>query len=399
MKPYEETIAAVLKRRDEYETEKKRRAAIAKRVLIPALCCIAFAAAAVGLRYALPKPIPTKLPARDANPATALSSETKNTFPDPAISGASAVRNESEPTAGSAVSPTATVPPTAGSSELTPESPAYSDANDPVPATVNIPATATVPASGVAPDGRVSTATVPAPATADVSSGAFPTSGEPASAAASSTAASSAHENASSTVAPPPDRTAPPDAGNYGDESGGMDVCIPVLPADRTIVETGERITEEEAAAYFAQNLGSLASALSASGVPADSLRVSEKGYSHVCYSGLAGERLEARVNFRDYLVYNGEELVAIVTLYKENGQLYATPAFGAAWFGTYSDFLKRHWREALVYVYAGSLEIILSPDGRVFSAVGAGGDASRYFEGVDDPYSLFFHPAAVYIP
>lgn len=203
------------------------------------------------------------------------------------------------------------------------------------------------------------------------------------------------------TPAAPPETTKTPDEGNYGGPSGGQTghyVRIPVLPQNLEIVAVGERITDEEAAAYFAGRKGALAQTLSACGVPADDIRISEKGYGHVCYAGVEGERLEMRENFRDYLVYNGDTLVAIVTLSKENGRLFDTPAFGAPWFADYAAFLNAHRGEELVYVYAGLAEIILTPDGGMYSAL-SGIVPEWYLEGVENPYRVFYHPDAVFVP
>ena len=191
-----------------------------------------------------------------------------------------------------------------------------------------------------------------------------------------------------------------PDGEIFGGPSGGGTgyVNVPVLPQNLEIVTTGEKITDEEAAAYFAERKGSLAQSLGASGVAADNIRISEKGYCHVCYSGVEGERLEVRENFRDYLVCNGETLIAIVTLYKENGKFYDTPSFGAPWFGDYAAFLRQHRGEELVYVYAGSAEIILTPDGGMYSPL-AGIIPAYYMEGIKDPYHVFYHPGDVYVP
>lgn len=210
-------------------------------------------------------------------------------------------------------------------------------------------------------------------------------------------------DTASTTVpAVQPGTTVAPDGENFGGPSGGEIgtgyFAIPLIPFNREIVTTGEKITDEEAAAYFAERKGSLAQSLGASGVAADNIRISEKGYCHACYSGLEGERLEVRENFRDYLVYNGETLVAIVTLYKENGKFYDTPSFGAPWFNDYAAFLREHRGEELVYVYAGLAEIILLPDGGMYSAL-SGIVPEYYMEGTEDPYHVFYHPSDVYIP
>ena len=189
----------------------------------------------------------------------------------------------------------------------------------------------------------------------------------------------------------------PSDGGSYGGDTPHYSY-VPLLPQNLEIVATGETVTDEEAKAYFAERKASLASALSASGVPADNIRIGEKGYSHVCYNGYEGERLEARENFRDYLVYNGDTLIAIVTLTKENGTISDTLSLGAPWFADYSAFLKTHRGEELVFVYAKWTEIILTPDGGMYSPL-AGVLPEVFMEGIEDPYHLFYHPSAVYVP
>ena len=182
---------------------------------------------------------------------------------------------------------------------------------------------------------------------------------------------------------------------SYGGPVGG--VRIPALPRDRTIQYTGEAVTDEEAAAYFKENTW-LQSALTSSGVDAGGLRFAEHGYCHVSYDGTEGKPLEVRQNFRDYLVWNGRgDLVAIVTLTKENGVLSATPAFGGPWFGDYSAFLQQHRGEALVYVNAGWIELVITPDNRVCNPQGT--DVSRYLEGIENPYEIFRCDAATYTP
>ena len=172
---------------------------------------------------------------------------------------------------------------------------------------------------------------------------------------------------------------------------------IPALPFDRSIRETGEAITDEEAAAYFRENAW-LSSALTASGVDAEGIRVAEHGYCHISYDGTEGKSFEVRRNFRDYLVWNGSgDLIAIVTLTKENGTLSATPAFGGPWFRDYNAFLRQHRGEALVYVYAGWMELVITPDNEVVSPQGT--DVSRYLRGIENPYEIFRCDAATYVP
>ncbi len=192
------------------------------------------------------------------------------------------------------------------------------------------------------------------------------------------------------TTSPQEDTTVPD-----GGVSGWF--CIPALPSDRKIEMTGEAITDEEAQAYFEKNGAGILGSLSASGVDSDSIRISEKGYCHVTYDGEMGKSFEVRQNYRDYLVHNGDKLVAIITLWKEDGEIYNTPSFGAKWFDDYNEYLKNHKDEELVYVYAGWFEIIVAPDNTYYNPMGL--SAERYFEGVENPYEVFYHEAAVYVP
>ena len=201
-------------------------------------------------------------------------------------------------------------------------------------------------------------------------------------------------------VAPPVSNVEPlvPDMGNIGISGGEADwFSIPTLPFDRTIAAVGEEITDGEACEYFAENSAWIIDSLAASGVDTENIKISEKGYSHVSYDGVMGKSFEVKLNFRDYLVYNGDELVAMVTLVKQNGEISATPSFGAKWFEGYADYLRAHSGEELVYVYAGCVEIIVAPDDTCYIPLGY--DVSWYIGALENPYETFYHEAAIYIP
>ncbi len=220
----------------------------------------------------------------------------------------------------------------------------------------------------------------------------------------------SQNTNPTTTVVP---TIAQPTFYDEGAQSSGGDIgnlwFIPALPFDRSFKVTGEKITDEEARAYFEEHRESIISSLSASGVPMENVdvRIAEKGYCHVYYDGTEGKSFEIRQNYRDYLVYIGEEeeIAAIITLFKENGEIYDTPMFGAAWFEGYGDYLKEHKGEKLVYVYASFYEIIIAPDNTYFNPMGADHNAQglnitgKYLEGVDEPYKVFYHEAATFTP
>ena len=180
-----------------------------------------------------------------------------------------------------------------------------------------------------------------------------------------------------------------------GEVSGGW--FIPALPFDKEIKLTGDEITDSEACEYFDKHKDSIVSSLSASGVTSENIKISEKGYCHVTYDGTEGKSFEVRQNYRDYLMFSGEELIAIITLFKEDGVIYNTPSFGAAWFKNYNEYLNAHKGEELVFAYAGWFEIIIAPDNTYMNPMGL--DVSPYSEGVENPYEMFYHKKAVYIP
>ncbi len=178
----------------------------------------------------------------------------------------------------------------------------------------------------------------------------------------------------------------------------------PFIPANPKIAGAkpgvkivGEKITDAEAKAYFEKNTW-IVSALSSSGVPSDNLKIADKGYCHVSYDGTEGKQAEVRQNFRDYLVYNNGKLVAIVTLVKENGEISATPAFGGPHFDSFNAFLQKHKGEKLLFVYAGWMEIVITPDGKCVNP--QGNDLSEYgLDSLGNPYDYFYNEAATYTP
>ena len=185
-----------------------------------------------------------------------------------------------------------------------------------------------------------------------------------------------------------------------GDTTGGVNIPIDIfkdfdiIPIERV----GEVLTDEEAREYFSTNLVGIANSLAASGVNADSLRVSEHGYCHINLSDNNNSVApEIRRNFRDYLAYSGDELVAIITLAKEDGQIYSTPAFGGPWFSDYNEKLQNYKGQKLLYLYVGFIEVVIAPDNSYFCTGGA--DISSFMEAVENPYERLYAEEAIYIP
>ena len=184
-----------------------------------------------------------------------------------------------------------------------------------------------------------------------------------------------------------------------GGEIDAHGVAINQPPENNAIKITGEKITDEETAQYFKENYTSIVSALSQMGVRTEDLKINEKGYSHISYAG-EGSGLELHQDFRDYLAYSGDKLVAIITLMKYNGTIGISPAFGGAWFDSYAAFLKEHAGEELLFLYYGELEVVVLSDGSAVNPMGH--SVSQYFEWVRNPYEWFRQEgaeAAVYVP
>ena len=253
------------------------------------------------------------------------------------------------------------------------------------------------------PQNGAETTTTPAEerTTVGVTSGASATTGVPAT-TSNTTGASQAV-----TVSQPPTIGVPSTTQNCTTDSflsGGNSYLyrLPERPAREQLERSGEKLTDKQAQAYFKENLTWLQSALAASGVAADDLRISEHGYSHVTFENYSAAPeapvCALRQNVRDYPVWNGDELVAIVTLVLENGELYATPAFGGTWFKDFGEFLNAHKGERLLFLYfGGQTEFVLTPDGRARNVQGR--ELAPDFGEIENPYDFFYCPEAVYVP
>ena len=203
-------------------------------------------------------------------------------------------------------------------------------------------------------------------------------------------------------------------------EKFGGQSMIAAIPKNNRTQVIGEKITDEEARDYFNKNTASLQSSLTASGVELaeiyyeadydgaqvicakDSL-VIRKGYCHVSYDGNTDESkpgLTVKQNFMDFHVYNADRLVAIVTLVKENGLIYATPAFGAPWFDSFDKALQKYAGKKVLFLYAGAMAYAIAPDGKVIHPQGY--ESSVKDSGLDkfpDAYNWFYNEQCVYTP
>ena len=205
-------------------------------------------------------------------------------------------------------------------------------------------------------------------------------------------------------------------------EKFGGQSMIAAIPKNNRTQVIGEKITEEEARDYFTKNAASLESSLAASGVEiaeiwydgaesnfmgtvlcAKGSLLFKKGYCHVSYDGNTDESkpgLTVKQNFMDFHVYNADRLVAIVTLVKDNGLIYASPAFGAPWFDSFDKALKKYAGQKVLFLYAGAMAYAIAPDGKVIHPQGY--ESSVKDSGLDkfpDAYNWFYNEQCVYTP
>ncbi|MBO4688749.1 MAG: hypothetical protein J5636_09580 [Clostridiales bacterium] len=193
-----------------------------------------------------------------------------------------------------------------------------------------------------------------------------------------------------------------PDGGTETDPASGGVGAIPKIPEDRTIVLTGKPITDEEAAAYFETEFSFICEGLRTMGVSLTDPHISSKGYCYLQYGTYEGEGLTVHQDSRDYPLYDGDELKAIVTLFRdqEDGSIHNSPSFGGDWMKGYGEWLAAHKGQELLFVRAGNTEFILAQNDDCMNPSGMSQDEiDQYFEGIAYPMELLYCEAATYTP
>lgn len=196
--------------------------------------------------------------------------------------------------------------------------------------------------------------------------------------------------------------TVDPD-GLAGEGNGGLNV--PLSPVS-DILFNGSDLTDNEGYGYLCENYGSIKSSLSASGVPVSDMKISEHGFRHIkCENKTSADYEETldlteySVNqgFRDYLIYNGEALVSIVTVTKdEDGHIGSSISFGADdYYRSFDKFIKQNAGKEIIFLYVGNIEVLLTEDYAPFSV---GHNVSPLFENMRDPFNAFYSESVVYV-
>ncbi|MBQ9804961.1 MAG: hypothetical protein IJW49_00405 [Clostridia bacterium] len=177
------------------------------------------------------------------------------------------------------------------------------------------------------------------------------------------------------------------------DEAGGVNGKINVRDE---IHITGEAyaISDEEGARYLESALQGITNDLTASGVCVSHLEIKKTGYSHV-RTGDDGNSIA--LDWRDYLAYDGDTLVGIVHVTKDETGMKHFLSFGGEWFSHYALLLETYRAQELVYLYIGDVEAFITPDNQVISPSQT--DVSSTVEADRAYYEYFKTQYNVYVP
>ena len=178
-----------------------------------------------------------------------------------------------------------------------------------------------------------------------------------------------------------------------GSQAGGVDGKINVR--DR-IEYTGEEyvVSDSEALEYLESVKEGIIVSLRASGVTFSELDIKEHGYSHI-RTGDKGNTMA--LDWRDYLAYDGDKLVAIIQVTKGENGLRHYYLFGGEWFSYYEGLLEQYRGEELLYLYIGDVEAFITPDNEVISIMDT--DISSTLEKGRDYYKYFKTEYNAYTP
>lgn len=178
------------------------------------------------------------------------------------------------------------------------------------------------------------------------------------------------------------------------DEAGGINGKINIK--EKIQVEgTDFEYSNEEGYAYLESVSDGIQNDLKAMGVNADNFRIMKSGYSHL-RTGDAGNSIA--VNWKDYIACKGDEVIAIITVAKDENGFHHYPAWGSPSFADYGKFLAEHKGEELVYIWAGDVDAILTPDHQIFS-FGADLSAAINESEVGQYYTFFKMEQNTYVP
>lgn len=144
-------------------------------------------------------------------------------------------------------------------------------------------------------------------------------------------------------------------------QDGGTDGKINVID-DLTVIGEEYILSDNEGYAFLQSHKDAIINDLRISGVAVPDITFT-KGYSPV-RTGDSGNSVA--VNWRTYLAFNGEDLVAIIEMSKDEQGLHYGLAFGGLGFAYYAQLLETYRGEELVFLYIGEVIAFVTPDNEV---------------------------------
>lgn len=189
--------------------------------------------------------------------------------------------------------------------------------------------------------------------------------------------------------------------GGEENEAGGTDGKLNVT-SEIVLTGTEYELSLSEAVSYLESAKAGIINELTASGVHTGDFHFSPWGVS-ILRSGNKGNTMA--VDWKQFLAYDGEKLIAIIDLCKDGSGVHHYVAFGGPWFESYDAMLKAHAGEELVMIYVGDVQAVVTPDNEVLSivAVVEGTDSDGHFrESIEegkDYYHYFKREQNTFIP
>ena len=171
--------------------------------------------------------------------------------------------------------------------------------------------------------------------------------------------------------------------GTDGMEAGGA-VTGGAIVSDKAVTVTGTAPAPEEIRALVEREKNMIAAYVRTEyREPLGELRIATVGYSH-----LRTPDNTVALDYIDLPVFSGSKVVASVTLYTVEGELFYSIAAGGSGWERISAVLNKYPNDKICFVYAGQyMEVMIAPDNSVYP-VGEGYDDP--FAGEDAPYEKY---------
>lgn len=165
-------------------------------------------------------------------------------------------------------------------------------------------------------------------------------------------------------------------------EAGDRDAALPYI-SGVNIALKGETITDAELKAYIKKNAEYMVASV-AFDLGKGEYRVCTKGYRPLTVSAQDG--LFINTGFVDCPITKDGKIVAVVTVYKDNGVLYDSVAYGGNGFATIQRAFDENPDEDLVFIYVNEVpEVIITKENKMYFIPSSVGFNKNY-----DYYTLY---------